>query len=632
MKKNITFKKMALLFFSVSLPLFFLGFILIRQNSMGVNSRMLATIQDKVDQTAKDLGDIMDQLYHTAAEMAAQTNLKRLAGSAFYMTPYESAKNVLQIQEQQTSIRNASPYIENFVIYYANRLQAYNSKESGVPSFFEFTPEEYGELAGEHNSADFVTVHEQKLTEVVLPSFDKNFLIRIDLSTDALRELLEDVFSEYSNYYMLDMFEHEWQLGNLDKEEMAELSGAEGKVRIGDGKYYCFSAPVPYGDGRLSFFFSEEQLFRDVRAYQYLYLYFGMAVLLACAFFLSGSYAIIHKPIQTLVNAFQHINSQDYSVRISGRQNSDFLYVYQEFNHMAKELETLIEKNYQQQLLLSKAELKQLQAQINPHFLYNSFFLLRRMLQDELYEEAGQMADTLGLYFQYITRNSQDYMPLSREYRHAMLYCEIQQLRFGDRILIETDALPEKYNDILVPKLIIQPILENAFNYGLKDKVENGVLRVTVSGEESCLVIAIEDNGEELSDEQLRKMQKNLQDTARGGLPREMSGMLNIQRRLNIYFAEKAGTDVGGESGARPKGHETRTAGDGVGLPGECRSGIGGGDASQMNGEGTADRTIGDETAGLANDGGMPSGQAEGCLKASRSSLGGLCIRIFLPL
>ena len=202
---------------------------------------------------------------------------------------------------------------------------------------------------------------------------------------------------------------------------------------------------------------------------------------------------------------------------------------------MAQKLETLIEKDYQQQLLINKAELKQLQAQINPHFLYNSFLLLRRMIQDELYEEAQKMSDTLGLYFKYITRNSQEYMPLSQEYHHAMLYCEIQQLRFEERIRLETDSLPEEYSQILVPKLIIQPILENAFNYGLHDKVDGGLLKMTISGTSSQLIISIEDNGEDLSDRQLEQIQANLKTAATGNSPLEMTGILNIQRRLAIY-------------------------------------------------------------------------------------------------
>ena len=614
MRKNITFKKLILLFLAVSLPIFLLGLFLIRQNTTAAANRTFSMIQEKVDMTAENLEDILEQLYHTAAEVAGQGNLKRLANPAYVLTSYETAKNVLQLQEQQTSIRNASPYIENFVIYYPNLLQAYNSKENSRPSFFEFTMEEYQDLAGTHNSADYLAVHNGNLTEIVKSSFGADFLIRVDLSQVALEEGLENVFPEYNDYYLLDAFGHSWQLTNLEEGEAL----TEGDVRfsIGDKRYQGFSAPFTLGEGRLYFFFPEEELFRDAGAYQYLYLYFGLIVLIACSLFLLGSYAIIHRPIRMLVNAFQRIGCQDYAVRITGRQGSDFMYVYQEFNHMAEELGTLIEKNYQQQLLLSRAELKQLQAQINPHFLYNAFFLLRRMIHDELYEEAGQMADTLGLYFQYITRNSQDYMPLSREYHHAMLYCEIQGLRFGDRIRIETDSLPEQYGDILVPKLIIQPILENAFNYGLRDKVDEGVLRVTVSREARCLVIAIEDNGEELSEEQLREMQKKLRDTACGVLQQEMSGILNIQRRLSIYFGagERKGVEEDCEGRAEGTGKERL-------RPEADRTGTGGAGTEPEEGS----RMPG----GLS---GSEEGPDAGCLKAGRSVLGGLCIRICLPL
>ena len=538
-KKNITFKKLIMLFATVILPFLLLGMFMIYQNSTSERSRTFSVIQDETDRTAAELTDTIEQLQHTAAEMAEQANLKELARLAFLMTPYEAARNILQLQEQQTSIRNANPYIENFVIYYPDRLQAFNVKEGGVPSFFEFTEEAYAELAGERNRFDFLTVYNQKLTEVILPTSGAEFLIRVDLASPVIAALLENAFSEYDYYYLLDVFDHAYELTNLSEEQLDQFSGQTGRVSIDGTRYYVFAATLPYGDGKLEFFFPEDQLFRDSRAYQILYLYFGMIVLAACCLFLLGSYSLINKPIQMLVGGFQHINRQDYSIRIPSRRGSDFDYLYQEFNQMVGELEILIEKNYQQQLLLSKAELRQLQAQINPHFLYNSFFLLRRMIHDELYEEAGEMADTLGLYYQYITRNSQDYMPLGKEYHHAMLYCEIQRLRFGDRILIETDPLPEKYHRILVPKLIIQPILENAFNYGLRDKVEGGLLRVKVEDGASGLTISIEENGEDLSEDQLSRIQNKLKETARGNVLQEMTGMLNIQRRLCIYFREQ---------------------------------------------------------------------------------------------
>ena len=562
MKNSITFKKLIILFSGVIVPFFILSLFLLLQNNTSIRNRIFTSIQGKTDLTAQTLTDVMTQIYHTATEMSSQSNLRRLATVNYPTTAYATAKDIIQIKEQQTSIKNANQYIENFVIYYLERRQAYNSDINGTPSFFEFTREEYQTLADARKASDFLILNNKKLTEIVLPTSGSNFLIRVDLSSEAITSLLKDAFPEYEPYYLLDAFDQSYRLTNLTEEQLTQIPDDNfGKKLILEGKqYYCFSSSLPYGETQIHFFFSDEQLFADTKIYQYLNLYFSLFVLFACCFFLWGSYTLIHKPIQTLINAFQDINNQNYNVRIFSKSNSDFNYLYKEFNHMAKQLGTLIEKDYQQQLLLNKAELKQLQAQINPHFLYNSLFLLRRMIQDELYEEAYHMSDTLGLYFQYITRNSQDYMPLSQEYRHAMLYCEIQKLRFEGRVCVETDDLPSEYSSILVPKLIIQPILENAFNYGLRDKVEDGLLKVTVSGNASQLTISIEDNGEDLSDEQLEKIQTDLKTAATGNPLQEMTGILNIQRRLRIY-----------------------------------------------------------------SDG-------SGCLAASRSSLGGLCIQLFLPI
>lgn len=537
MENSITLKKLILLFLSVMVPFFLVSILILQRNNATIQNRKIVSLQEKVNLTAQTLTSAMDQIYNTASEMVGQSNLGRVATANYPQTVYEKAKDICQLQEQQTSIKNANPYIDNFIIYYQEREQAYNSSGDGRSSFFEFTREEYQALEDARKSADFLIYYNERLTEIILPSSGSNFLIRVDLSSAAISSLLENAFTEYKYYYYLDAFDQSYQLTNLTMEQLAKFtdSGCADKFTLEGTQYYCFSSSLPYGQTQIHFFFSHDQLYADTVLYQYLNLYFSLFVLIICCIFLWGSYTIIQKPIQTLIRAFQDINNQNYNVRIFSKNNSDFTYLYNEFNHMAKRLGTLIEKDYQQQLLLNKAELKQLQAQINPHFLYNSLFLLRRMIQDELYDEACHMSDTLGLYFQYITRNSQDYMPLNQEYRHAILYCEIQKLRFEGRICVETDDLPDEYSSILVPKLIIQPILENAFNYGLRNKVDDGLLKVTVSKPDSDLIISIEDNGEDFSDAQLEKIQTNLRAAAAGNPLQEMTGILNIQRRLSIY-------------------------------------------------------------------------------------------------
>lgn len=542
MRNDITFKKLILLFSIVIIPFFLITLFLLQQNNATVRSRVFHSIQEKADLTAHTLTTSLEQIYHTATEMAGQSNIQKLTTSSYPKTKYDVARDTLQLKEQQTSIKNANPYIENVIIYYLDKLQAYNSDGNNLASFFTFTPEEFQTLADARTASDFLILNQQSLSEIILPSFHSNFLIRVDLSPTNLVAALEQTFPEYQIYYLLDSFDHKYQLTNLSEESLQSFLNDDTieTCVIEKQPHYVFSSSIPYGNTQLYFFFSNEQLFADTKIYQSLTLFFFLLVILTFSIFLWGSYTIVHKPIQALIHAFQDINQQNYDVRISYQKNSDFDYLYREFNHMAEQLGTLIEKDYQQQILLNKSELKQLQAQINPHFLYNSLFLLRRMIGDELYEEAYHMSDIFGQYFQYITRNSQDYVPLEQEYQHAMIYCEIQKLRFEERIRIETDELPAEYSHILVPKLIIQPILENAFHYGLHDKITDGLLKVTIFTKNDTLIISVEDNNDELSDTQLETIQKNLKNAAISSSLQEMTGMLNIQRRLRIYFGSSS--------------------------------------------------------------------------------------------
>ena len=144
----------------------------------------------------------------------------------------------------------------------------------------------------------------------------------------------------------------------------------------------------------------------------------------------------------------------------------------------------------------------------------------------------------LGDYFQYLTRNESDYVSLGQEVEHARSYAAIQGTRFIHRITITFEELPENFRQITVPRLILQPLLENAFEHGLEDKLQDGKLWVhfVESGEE--YQILVEDNGE-IPQEKLEEM--------RGGLGKERaesSGIHNINRRLQLFGRDRAGLRV----------------------------------------------------------------------------------------
>ena len=112
----------------------------------------------------------------------------------------------------------------------------------------------------------------------------------------------------------------------------------------------------------------------------------------------------------------------------------EFGQLYDGFNRMKERIGKLIDEVYVQTSLAQRAQLKQLQAQINPHFLYNSFFILSRRIKRGDYDNAVEIAEHLGDYFRFLTRNESDYIPLRREVEHAQSYAAVQAARFVDRI------------------------------------------------------------------------------------------------------------------------------------------------------------------------------------------------------
>ena len=165
------------------------------------------------------------------------------------------------------------------------------------------------------------------------------------------------------------------------------------------------------------------------------FLVFGYTlVMLIIIALIAGMNYLIQKPLLTLRNFLKHIESGDFSTRIGRTWSTEFQLVYDQFNSMAEHTQQLIEQDYELRVLNTKAELKQMQYQISPHFLYNTYFIIRGMLADEEYEQAEHVSDLMGRYLRYITSANQDYATLQEEYDHALAYLNIQQIRFQNRV------------------------------------------------------------------------------------------------------------------------------------------------------------------------------------------------------
>ncbi|GAA3404728.1 histidine kinase [Paenibacillus hodogayensis] len=263
--------------------------------------------------------------------------------------------------------------------------------------------------------------------------------------------------------------------------------------------------------------------------------------LLVVAVFAYGIFLQIHQPMRRLMRAFHRVESGNWHTALTHRRRDEFGYLYVQFNSMVAKIDELIHEVYEQKFRANLSELRQLQSQINPHFLYNSFYNLYRMARNEETENVSAFSKHLGDYFYFITRTREDDIPLEEEAGFARNYVDIQTFRFMDRIAVRFDPVPESVRALPVPKLTIQPLIENAYQHGLRNTVSDGRLEVRFELEGGKLAVVVEDNGEGIGDEQHAELLRKLKSTSPD---METTGLVNVHRRIQLKHGNDSGIAV----------------------------------------------------------------------------------------
>lgn len=534
--KNTLLKKVIIVFTGLFIPVLFIGSFVLYESNKKLKSQTLSALHTMTDTYVTQLDESLKQIYYLNINTLNYAIIQKLEKDTYNLSVYERATYINMLTEQLSNIAATTPLIHSSHLYLKERRLMFNSSGYKTGSFDNLSPEEVLALDKVEEEPGFLHYFPSPITnENVLAAFvtsplsPKDYGLYFTISTEELKNSLQSItVSSNDEYY--------FTTGNGFI--MTSLKSKEGiykKVTLRGATYYAFAYSMPNTKGAFVRLVSGEAILKPISFSYYLLIAFFLFVFLACCLYFASIYRLVHKPLKVLTDSFEKIEKGEFGIQISEHHSSDFAYLFNAFNTMSARVSQLIEHNYTQEMLLQKAELRQLQAQINPHFLYNSFFMLQRMLKSGLTEEAADIADALGSYFRYITKNSMEHVTLLEEYEHAKTYAYIQGLRFQNRIQIELADLPAEFANLPVPKLILQPILENAFNYGLNNKLNGGLLKLLCISRENVLTISIEENGEELTDEKLEDLQKQLKLARAFPTNFEMSGILNIQRRLIIF-------------------------------------------------------------------------------------------------
>jgi two-component system sensor histidine kinase YesM len=311
-------------------------------------------------------------------------------------------------------------------------------------------------------------------------------------------------------------------------------------LTIDDQAYLSVYKTSPVLQSSLMVFIPENEILNYLKSYNHWLILISAVTVVVLIVFSLWMYRLMERPLVDLVQAFRRVEKGDMNFNIEHSGNDEFRYLYKRFNKMVNNLRNLIDRVYEQEIRTKNAELKQLQYQINPHFLYNSIFIIYRMTKRKDLATIEKLSRHLGEYYRFVTRSSSNEIELQKEVDHAGNYIEVQKVRFADRIHVNFGSIPAGWEEVIVPRLILQPIIENCYNHGLKNKEENGRIDISIYLEDG-LVIRIDDNGEELTDSTLAHLQELL---SNGEDKVENTGILNIHRRLVIFYEGKGGLSV----------------------------------------------------------------------------------------
>jgi two-component system sensor histidine kinase YesM len=260
-------------------------------------------------------------------------------------------------------------------------------------------------------------------------------------------------------------------------------------------------------------------------------LLLGMSLL--AAFLL---YRHVRVPLRELMIHVQKIKRGDFSSRILYKSKNEFVFLIQRFNEMADQIQQLIETVFEEKIRSRDARLKQLQSQINPHFLYNCLFFIKNMVRIGDEEAVIRMTMSLAEYFRYSTRLEIPDARLEEEVALVNNYLTIQQLRMK-RIRFEID-IPANMFGLTVPRLLLQPVVENSVVHGIEMQEDGGWIGIRGESDEDEYRIIVEDNGKGLDEEQLRSLRDKI------SLPMDETtgfGLWNVHQRLVFRFGEGAG-------------------------------------------------------------------------------------------
>lgn len=477
---------------------------------------------------------------------------------------YQTLLDIIRSGQNSREIYSIRLFVESEGIYSKENSSILSlSKIRGEPWYTEMADNQqsiYCRPTYAHDYGDARGL--QNIVSCIRPLQDYDFsgswlgVLAIDIAENSISEIIERTnITHKGQVYLLDdegkviSAADKSRLGKPleQQKELQAISGTSSAIKMlktgGKAGSILIQKQVEGTNWRLVAVIPQEEILaQSSQLAKYLILLFIVVTVLAVLTAFGVSRGITRR-IRLLIRHVGNIEAEKWNLKMRIDSTDEVGKLQQHFNRMSESMRDLIREKYQAEVAKKSAELRALQAQINPHFLYNTLELIHWMAMKHKAQDISEIVGRLAKFFRLSLSKGRDIICIRDEIEHVRTYLDIQNRRFSGRIEYSFE-IGEGLNDISTVKLVLQPLVENAILHGIREKEEKrGRIRIICRRDGDLVRFVVEDDGTGMTDEQIRRITLESQ-SGSGGY-----GVHNVVQKIRLYYGEEYGLHYESEPG-----------------------------------------------------------------------------------
>ncbi len=533
MKRSSLLVRMVISIFLVFLILLaFVGTFYYQSSSSAIEATIEGNSQTTISQTSHFIQSYIKKLETTSTSLIQQADILAYAENP-------SQDKVKGIRNLFLTILKADQDLKTVVLVTKSGQVISTDDSVQMKTSSDMMAEDWYQQAIHQGAMPVLTPARKSVISVTQELVDAKGanlgVLRLDISYETLEAYLNQLQLGQQGFAFIINENHEfvYHPQHTVYSSSSEMEAMKPYIETGQGytpdhKSYVSQEKIAGTDWTVLGVSSLEKL-DQVRS-QLMWTLFGASItsLLACLCLVWFSLKRWIAPLNDLRETMLKIASGNQNLRAKETGAHELREVTRQFNAMLDQIDQLMAAIRRQEETTRQYELQALSSQINPHFLYNTLDTIIWMAEFQDSQRVVQVTKSLATYFRLALNQGKDLISLSDEINHVRQYLFIQKQRYGDKLEYEIEENPD-FDHLVLPKLVLQPLVENALYHGIKEKEGQGHIKLSVQKQDSGLVIYIEDDGVGFQD---------AGDSSQSQLKRGGVGLQNVDQRLKLHFGE----------------------------------------------------------------------------------------------